>query len=135
MTPNVCYCLHFALLSQLFSLLFLLLNFESFCGRLKLLLVHHKKVTGTSLTEVRLCQNVLHSSDRAYVSLLINVFELVHLVGFVDDTITFFEMNQLIPWLKRVRRVYRLLHSWGLWWLLLCGLFALLDKSLFDLIG
>ena len=73
MAPNVCHSLHFALLSQFFGLLLLLLQFEAFGRRFEFLLVHHEEVTWSTLGEVRLRQDVLDSSNRRYFTLVIDV--------------------------------------------------------------
>ena len=63
MTPDVRDSLHLALLRQFFGLLLLLLELEAFGSRLKLLLVHHEEVTGSTLRKVGLSQDVLHARD------------------------------------------------------------------------
>ena len=49
MTPDIRDGLHIALFGQLFGLLLLLLELEAFGSRLKLLLIHHEEVTGSTL--------------------------------------------------------------------------------------
>ena len=53
-TPDIRDSLHFALLSQVLSLLLLLLHLETLRRRLKLLLIHNEKVAGAPLGKVRL---------------------------------------------------------------------------------
>ena len=92
-TSNVRYGLKFFLFSQFFSLLLLLLHFETFSRRLKLLFVHHEEVARPTFGKVWLCQNILHSCDWTDFSLFIDVLQLMHLVWFVDDSIPFFEVD------------------------------------------
>ena len=96
MTPYVRHGLHFALLRQFFSLLLLLLQFEALSGCLELLLVHNKEVTGAAFGEVGLSQNVLDAGDRRDLTLVVDILELVHLVGLVYDSISFLKMNKFV---------------------------------------
>ena len=108
MAANVCNGLSFLLLSQLlcFRLLFLLLlQFKPFRRCFELGLIDDKEVARAALGEVRLGQYVLHTSDGTDLALFIDVFQLMHLVGFVDDTITFLKMDQLVRLLTVVKDV------------------------------
>ena len=64
MAPDVGNSLQLLLFGDFFSLLLLLLEFEALGRSFELLLIDHEEVTRTSLREVRLCQDVLHSCDR-----------------------------------------------------------------------
>ena len=102
MAPNVGNSLQLLLFGYFFSLLLLLLEFEALRGRLKLLLVHDKEVAGPSLTKVRLRQNVLHTSDRADIALIVDILQLVSLIGLVDDSVSLFKVDQFACLLSRV---------------------------------
>lgn len=94
MAPDICDRLHLPLLGLLFSLrLIILLLLEAFRRSFKLLLIDYKEVAWTSLREIWLGQDVLDTCDWANVSLLINIFQLVHLIGFINDSVTFLEMD------------------------------------------
>jgi len=75
-TADISNSLCLLLLSQLisFQLFFLLLlELEPLRGCLKLSLVDHKEVAGSSLREVGLSQDVLNSSDGADLTFFIDV--------------------------------------------------------------
>ena len=65
-------------------------------------------MAGAPLGEIRLRQDVLHARDRAHFALLIDVLQLVHLVGFVDDAITFLKMDQFVRLLTVIEDVAKL---------------------------
>lgn len=96
MTANVCYGLQFLLTGELFSLLFLLLEFESLGSCLKLLFVDDEEVAWPSFGEIGLSQDVLHTRDRAHFTLVIDVLELVHLIWLVDDPVTLLKVYQFV---------------------------------------
>lgn len=96
MTPDVRHGLHFALLGQLFSLLFFLFQFEALGRRFKLLFVHYEKVAGTALGKIWLGQNVLDARDRRHFTFVIDILELVHLVRLVNDPITLLKVDQFV---------------------------------------
>ena len=73
MAPNIRHCLKLALLGQLLSFLFFGFLGEAFGGCLKLVLIHDKEVAGAPFGEIRLRQDVLHSSDRADFSFVIDI--------------------------------------------------------------
>ena len=73
MAPYVRYSLQLLLLCDLFSLLLLLLQLETLCGRLKLRLIHHEEVTGTSLGEVGLREYVLDARNGTHITLVVDV--------------------------------------------------------------
>ena len=63
-------------------------------------------MAGATLGKVGLRKDVLHTSDGTYLSLIVDVFELVHLVGLINNPIAFFKVNQLVflaVLLKRIR--------------------------------
>ena len=93
MTANVCHSLQFLLAGKLFSLLLLLLEFESLCGSFELLFVDDEEVTRPSFREIGLCQDVLHTCDRAHLALVIDVLELVHLIWLIDNSVTLLEVD------------------------------------------
>ena len=95
-TPDVRHGLHFALLGELFRLLFFLLQFEALGCRFEFLLVHYEKVAGTALGKVWLGKNVLDTRDRRHFTFVIDIFELVHLVRFVNDPITLLKVDQFV---------------------------------------
>ena len=96
MTPDIRDSLHLALLRQLLSLLLLLFQLEAFGGGLKLLLIHHEEVAGSALGKVGLSQDVLHAGDRRNFALVVDVLELVHLVGLIDDPVALLEVDELV---------------------------------------
>lgn len=63
-------------------------------------------MAGTALGKVGLCEDILDPGDRTYLSLIVDVFELVHLVGLINNPIALFKVNQLVflaVLLKRIR--------------------------------
>jgi len=96
MAANVRHSLHFLLLGELFSFLLFLLQLETFRCCLELGLVDNEKVTGAPLTEIRLRQDVLHTSDGTNFTFLIDVFQLVHFIRLINDPITLLEVDQLV---------------------------------------
>ena len=112
MATDVRNCLGLLLLSQLFGLrllLLLLLQFEALCCSFELSFINDKEVAGAALGEIRLRQDVLHTGDRAHLALLIDVLQLMHLIGLIDDTISFFKMNQFVRLLTVVEDIAKLL--------------------------
>ena len=53
-------------------------------------------MAGASFREVRLRQYVLNSSDRADLTFVIDVLQLVHLVWLIDYAVTLFKVDQLV---------------------------------------
>ena len=111
MTANILHRLQLFLSSDLlrgqlgWSLLFRL-QLEALGRRLELRLVHDEEVAGSALGEVWLREDVLNPGDRAYLSLVIDVLELVHLIGLINNPIALFKVNQLVflaVLLKRIR--------------------------------
>ena len=87
------------------SLLFRL-QLEALGRRLKLCLVHDEEVAGSTFGEVRLREDVLDPGNRAYLSLIIDVLQLVHLIWLINNPIAFLKVNQLVflaVLLKRIR--------------------------------
>ena len=93
MAANVSNCLQLLLLGQLFSLLFLLLQLEAFGRSLKLSLVHYEEVARSSLGKVWLREDVLDAGDGADFAFLVDILELMHLIGLVDDAIALLKVN------------------------------------------
>ena len=110
MAANILHRLKFLLFSDLFrgllwSLLFRL-QLEALRCSLELCLVHDEEVAGSTLGKVGLRKDVLHTSDGTYLSLIVDVFELVHFIGLINNPIALFKVNQLIflaVLLKRIR--------------------------------
>ena len=101
MAANIGHGLYFALLLKFFSLLLLGFLGEAFGCSFKFVLVHDEKVARSTLREIWLRQDVLHSRDWTDFTLIIDVLELVHIVRLVDDPVSLLEMNQFvirIPW-------------------------------------
>ena len=73
---------------------------------LELCLVHDEEVAGSALGKVGLGEDVLYTCDGTYLSLIVDVFELVHFIGLINNPIALFKVNQLIflfVLLKRIR--------------------------------
>lgn len=133
MAPNICNCLHLALFCLLLCLrLLVLLLFKALCCGLELLFVDHEEVARPTLGKVRLCQDVLDTSDWAHITLFVNVFQLVHLIRLVNDPVPLFEMYELVPRLEWIGRARGSSSSWS-FLLLLHVLFTLLYQSLLNL--
>ena len=101
MAANIGHSLYFALFLELFSLLLLSFLGEAFCCSFKFMLVHDEKVARSTLREIWLRQDVLHSRDWTDFTLIVDVLELVHIVRLVYDPVSLLEMNQFvirIPW-------------------------------------
>lgn len=60
------------------------------------MLVDDKKVTWSAFRKIRLRQDVLYSRDRTHFTLVIDVLQLMHLVGLINDPITLFKVNQFV---------------------------------------
>ena len=93
MAANISNCLQLLLLGQLFSLLFLLLQLEAFGRSLKLSLVHYEEVARSPLGKVWLREDVLDAGDGADFAFLVDILELMHLIGLVDDAIALLKVN------------------------------------------
>ena len=65
-------------------------------------------MTGTSLWEIWLSQDVLDTCYWTNITLLIDVFELMHLIGLVNYPITFLEMDQFISLWALVEKLIHL---------------------------
>ena len=101
MAANIGHSLYFALFLELFSLLLLGFLGEAFGCSFKFVLVDNEKVARSTLREIWLRQDVLHSRDWTDFTLIVNVLQLVHIVRLVDDPVSLLEMNQFvvrIPW-------------------------------------
>ena len=64
-------------------------------------------MAGTAFGKVGLREDVLDPGDGTYFSLVVDVLELVHLVGLINYPIALFKVNQLVflaVLLKRIRR-------------------------------
>ncbi len=94
MAPYVSHSLQLLLFGYLFSLLLFLLELETLRRSLKLLFVDDEEMAGASFREIRLGQDVLHTSDRAHITFVIDVLQLVSLIWLVDNSVTFLEVNQ-----------------------------------------
>ena len=60
----------------------------------------------STLGKVGLCEDVLNPGYGTYFSLIVDVFELVHLVWLINNPIALFKVNQLVflaVLLKRIR--------------------------------
>lgn len=73
MAPNIRHCLKLALFGQLLSFLFFGFLGKAFRGGFKLVLIHDEEVTGATFGEIRLRQDVLHSSDRTDLSFIVDI--------------------------------------------------------------
>ena len=58
--------------------------------------IDDKEVTGAPLRKVRLSQNVLHSSDRRDISLVVDVLQLMHFIRLIDNPVSFFKVDKFI---------------------------------------
>ena len=65
-------------------------------GRLEFRLIHYKEMARSSLGEVRLCQDILHTCDWTHFSLVIDVLELMDIVGLVYDAISTLKVDKAI---------------------------------------
>ena len=100
MAPNVCHSLLLLLSRELFSglnsLLFLLLLLEALSCSLEFLFVDNEEVARSALREVWLCQYVLNACNRCYFTLIIDILQLVHLIGLIYDSVTFFKVDHFV---------------------------------------
>ena len=82
------------------------LQLEALGFSLELCLVHDEEVAGSALGKVGLGEDVLYTCDGTYLSLIVDVLELVHFIGLINNPIALFKVNQLIflaVLLKRIR--------------------------------
>lgn len=124
--------LELALLGQLLLLLLLGLESEALGRSLELVLVDHEEVARAPLGEVWLSQDVLHSCDRADLAFVIDVLQLVHVVGLVYNAIALLKVNQLVARQSLLRRSDLLLLRGGTCLLssLLAGISSVLSQLL-----
>ena len=110
MAANILHRLQLLLSSDFFwgllrSLLFRL-QLEALGCSLELCLVHDEEVAGSALGKVGLGEDVLYTCYGTYLSLIVDVLELVHFIGLINNPIALFKVNQLIflaVLLKRIR--------------------------------
>ena len=63
-------------------------------------------MAGATLGKVGLSEDVLNPGNWTYFSPIVDVFQLVHLVGLINNPIALFKVNQLVflaVLLKRIR--------------------------------
>ena len=96
MAANIGHSLYFSLFLEFFSLLLLGFLGKAFGCSFKFMLVYNEKVARSTLREIWLRQDVLHSRDWTDFTLIVDVLELVHFVRLVDDPVAFLEVHQLV---------------------------------------
>ena len=100
MAANIGHSLYFALFLEFFSLLLLGFLGKAFGCSFKFVLVHNEKVARSTLREIWLRQDVLHSRDWTDFTLIVDVLELVHVIWLIDDPVSLLEMNQFVVWIS-----------------------------------
>ena len=82
------------------------LQLEALGCSLELCLVYDEEVARSALGKVGLGEDVLYTCYGTYLSLIVDVLELVHFIGLINNPIALFKVNQLIflaVLLKRIR--------------------------------
>ena len=57
------------------------------------MLVHHEEVAGSALGKVGLSQDVLHARDWRNFALVVDIFELVHLIWLINNPVALLEVD------------------------------------------